>query len=270
MQSKNYAKANQVSDLVLQKFYNDIKGPAWPNINTHNDFYHLPAEIQYECQARHNYSRRLQEIEDPAYWFGITAWVWQHNDLVYAPLGKCASTYHIDLLENTFGWEKKFIKDVDFDRVHAFGLIRHPLDRYLKGLTEWIYRYKIIDSFEGDLENNQTLRNIIKSVLIPDTHCMPFSMFYGDLLEKIHWIPMDIMSEQDTKLQIENFLSKHNYNIQLPINKEKLNTSSLDKINLYNTIKKLYPTKIELEYFYYLFANDLKFYRTLVEKFQSS
>lgn len=254
-----------MSDIVLKKFYNDIKDPSWPDINTHYEFSKLSADIQDECRTLHNYNARLNQIEDPNYWFGITAWVWQYENIVYVPLGKCASTYYRNLFGNTLGWNRVYIKDVDFTKCNAFGLIRHPLDRYLKGVAEWIYRYKILDSYTGNLEENVTLQNLMKSILIPDTHCMPFSMFYGDHLDMIHWIPMDAMSEQQVTEQIENFLKQHGHNIKLPLNKERLNSSPSDKINLYKAIKNLYPSKIELEYFYYLFAHDLKFYRQLTE-----
>jgi hypothetical protein len=257
-----------MSDLILQKFYNDIKDPSWPSIETHYEFTKLPANIQDECYQQHNYNNRLQQIEDPDYWVGITAWVWQYKNIVYVPLGKCASTYYRNLFENTLGWERLYLKDVDFEKSHAFGLIRHPLDRHLKGVTEWIYRYKILQSFDGDLENNSTLRNLMSSILIPDTHCMPFSMFYSKHLEKINWIPMDIMSEQQVTDNIEQFLKQHGHNIKLPPNTERLNSSNQQKLNLHKAVKKLFPLKTELEYFYYLFANDLKFYRRLVEKFE--
>jgi len=258
-----------MSDVMLQKFYNDVKDPNWSNIETYNDFCKLPSNVQKECYEQHGLKARLNQIENPDYWHGLITIAWQYENITYVPVCKCASSYYSDLFENTYGWTKIHFNDIDFESTNAFGLVMHPLDRYLKGVAEWLYRYQILDSYTGNLENDQRLVNIMGSIQIPDQHCMPLYMQYGKYVDKINWIPMDVMSEQQVTNHIEKFLETHGCNIKLPVDRPKLNSSPPDKLNLYRTIKKLYPSKIEMELFYYFFAKDLNFYRTLIQQYSS-
>ena len=256
-----------MSDVFLQEFYKNVKADDWPLIETYCDFINLPTTIKNECYNLHNAQSRITQLEDPEYWRNLVRYGYQYNNLVFVPVAKCASTYYSTLLEN-LGWQKILLSTVDFDSIFAFGVIMHPLIRYLKGITEWIWQLELLPTYIGDIENQDFFKKLTDALIAPDIHCLPYTAIYGNRLEKINWIPMDNLSDNDIKQHMIQMCKSNGHDIFFPLNDTRIHKSPLEKLNLYNAVKQSFIKKPDKIYtIYSLLANDLKFYHQLINKF---
>lgn len=257
-------------DLELQKFYNNVKDPDWPIINNYSDYVNLPDRIKLECQTQHNIQQRLEEIYNPKYWQQITQFGYQFENLIYVPVPKCAHNYYTRFFRDTLGWKKVDLQNVDTTSSKMFGLIMHPFSRYLKGMTQWFWQAyeqsNSLDQIDSDL-NKPHIMKILESTLLGDYHVWPYSFMFGNLLNQIKWIQIDNMSDDDIMKNIISFCAKNNYEITPPTTIKRSNTSSVQKLKIYNTVKSIfYSQHQKLSTLYYLYSEDLRFYQNLIDK----
>lgn len=262
-----------MSEIFLQKFYDDIKDPTWPQlIENYSDFVNLPERIKNECFQQHGLDSRLNQIEDTDYWLAShrsTVVVYKYQTLVFLPVPKCGYVYYHDLFTR-LGWEKTTLDKIDFDQHVVFTAIMDPMDRYLKGLTEWMWK-KIKFNDYNNLEQQELFFGLASDLLITDVHTMPYTVEYQGIIDKIHWIPSDRLSDNQVKQAMMNLFKKHNYDIQLPLDEPRLHESGTEKLKLYQAIKNIHSSKeqkhFNISLLYIFLAADLKFYRQLVDSF---
>ena len=261
-------------DLFLQKFYNDVKDPGWPIIDDYSDYVKLPDHIKLECQTQHNIQQRFEEIYNPNYWQQLTQFGYQFENLIYVPVLKCAHNYYTKFFRDRLGWKKVDLRNVDTASSNMFGLIMHPFSRHLKGMTQWFweaYEYSdSLDQLDSDLSKPHIMK-LLGSTILGDSHVVPYSFVFGNLLNQINWIPIDNMSDEDIMKNVISFCEKHNCKITPPTDIERSNTSSVQKLKLYNIIKSIfYNQKIDnnekIHILYYLYSEDLRFYQNLIDK----
>ena len=94
---------------------------------------------------------------------------------------------------------------------------------------------------------------------------------FKNVIDKINWIPTDNLTDNETKHVMMNLFKKYHYDISLPMDDPRLHESKPDKLKIYQTIKQIYKNKkfddLNILHLYMMFANDLKFYRQLVDNF---
>jgi len=266
-----------VVDIEILKFYNSVKDPIWPEIRNYIDFCNLPSDVKRECYSHGFYERKLQ-IESVDYWINLSTDVYVFKNLAFVPVPKCAYMYHTALFKS-LGWEKKFLGEVDTRTTHFLGTVIHPMTRWLKGIAEWL-----VESYtEGPLGSKFDIKNtnwsqlqlvlqtaafqkLLSSVSVGDLHSMPYSVLYSNLLTNAFWIPMDAMSDNKVKIKMMEFFKRHGHDIVLPLDDKRIHVSSPEQLEIFNIIKKLcLKNHDQLQSFYKLYSNDLKFYSNLIE-----
>ena len=97
---------------------------------------------------------------------------------------------------------------------------------------------------------------------------MPYSVMFGDLLNKINWIPIDAFSDNEVKNSLMKFFNLHGHNILLPLNDKRLHESTSNQLDIFNIISTEYfNNKYQIYPFYKLYGNDLRFYYNLLDTF---
>jgi len=273
-------------DPHIVKFYNDIRDPQWPDISSYNDYRSLPENIRDEGNNVHDFQKVKSQICDTEHWVQNTVSVFVYKNLAYVPLAKCAYVYHTTLFNN-LGWERVLLKDLDIDNTVFFGTIMHPLRRYLKGITQWVthsYMTKepqmsttnpwIYDPITVDWTqlfqdiSTKYFRQLLTTAIIGDAHSMPYHLTLGKLVNKVNWIPMDVMSDHDVSVSMTNFFQLHNHNIQLPANTNRLHESSTEQKRVFDIIKHEFFSQPDNIYnFYKTNGSDLGLYYNLLDNF---
>jgi hypothetical protein len=261
-----------MTDFYLKKFYQDVKDESWSDISTYNDVLDLPLDIQTEMNVVHGLDKRLSEVESIDYWRKTsrhTSTGYKKNNVIFVPVLKCGSTYYHQLFLNQFhGWEIVNLYDQNWDQVKVFGCIMHPLTRRLKGITELLFKAYQCDANQviNDINTNAGLRAFIARVSVCEDHTMPYTTMFGDLLEKINWIPAEL-----GKVKVINYINdflKFNGVTDQVDELVSVHASSPGQLKLYELVVKLYLENEDDEFpGIKLFADDLKFYHQLVRKY---
>jgi hypothetical protein len=275
-------------DKEIIQFYNNVKDPGWPDIQSYCDFLTLSSTIIKECNDIHQFQSRRKEICDRDYWVAQTLDVCVYENLAFVPIPKCAYVSNTTMFTE-LGWKQVPLNQVDIDNTVFFGTMVHPLARYLKGIAEWIVQsYQITPSvlstdnpwLMNDLDIdwaqlNQDLekkyfKQLISTANVGDIHSAPYSMMFGTLLNRIHWIPMDSINENDVKISMMNLFKRCNHTIQLPLNTPRLHESSQNQLKVFDVVKKeFFNQQTNLINFYKLYTTELNFYYNLLETFTS-
>lgn len=274
-------------DIEIVNFYNSVRDPSWPNIQNYVDWASLPENIKEECNDLHGFQHRKEQVCDADYWRSITTDVCVYKNLAYVPIPKCAYVYNTTLFTN-LGWEKVPLSKLDISSTKFFGTMMHPRTRWLKGIIEWlVISYRINEQVEPSNDNPWTtklfqtnweqlksdlnkdsFRRLLTTINVGDAHSMPYSVMFGNLINKITWIPMDILTDNEVKIKMMDFFKLHGHKIALPLDDQRLHQSPTEKLEIFNTVKTLVDNDQEQLYsFYKLYADDLKFYYNLVDNF---
>jgi hypothetical protein len=274
-------------DNLIKNFYDNVKDPLWPTIQSYIDFVKLPKSIKDECYNVHNFQEVRNQIENGSYWAQLHVDVFQHQDLVYIPVAKCASTYYRQLFKDVLGWKTVKLNAVDFDSVTAFGLVMHPLTRWVKGMTEWVtspyypadddWRDRTkphskvqvdYDQFSADLQRSST-QHMLRSVTLTDRHTLPYSVTFNKNLHRINWLPMDYFSsDNEIKISLMKFFKAAGHNITLPLDSNRSWDSSEEKLQILNVVSKEFASNpVRQDHLYSLYSEDLKFFHSLLDKF---
>jgi hypothetical protein len=273
-------------DIEVKKFYSSVKDPSWPDVHTYLDYCRLPANIKNECNVLHQFQSRKEEICQADHWIKPTLAICVYENLAYVPVPKCAQCYYGTVFNN-LGWKKVMLSDVDIENTTFFGTMMHPLQRRLKGITEWL-----VDSYRiGELEMStanpwmQVLRdvnwsqlksdiktthfkNMLKSLTVGDSSSMPYTTMFGSLLNKVNWIPMDTMTSDQAKISMMKLFNLHGHSIQLPLGDQHIHVSSANQLEIFEIIKSIFYNNPEQHYnLYKFYGNDLKFYYNLLDNF---
>jgi hypothetical protein len=261
-----------MSNYFIKHFYDQVKDTSWPDIKNYNDFLNLPNWIKHECNNIHSFTERLNELEDTNYWKKRQShnYGYQYKNAVYIPVFKCASTYYIKLFKDKLGWKQVNLDSLDFNKIKAFGLLMDPMVRKVKGITQVLcmsfnYDYDAV----LDLFKNPGFAQFVSSITMLDAHTIPYTVAFGELLNKIHWIPMEPFTDNEIKEQIVQYLKETGISVEIP-NNERLNASPGKKEIIFSTIENIFlnnepPSEVGL-----IFANDVKFYNTLLNKYANS
>ena len=273
-------------DFEIVNLYNNVRDPSWPDISNYREFHQLPAHIKQECYDLHNFQSRKAEICDLNYWTNKTVHVCLYKDLAFVPIGKCAYTFHTTMFTD-LGWKKVSLQDVDIENTKFVGVIRHPFERRLKGITEWVTRSYDKNQHDHSTKNpwiqgtvdtdwdelnkiadTKYFKMLIRNLGVGDLHTDPYHTMFGSFINRVNWIPMDTMSQQDTLLSLIKFLKLHNFDQELPLDQQPLHVSSEKKLRLHNLLtQEFYNHPEKIHRLYRIYAQDLKFYYNLVDKF---
>lgn len=273
-------------DFEIVNLYNNVRDPSWPDISNYREFHQLPAHIKQECYDLHNFQGRKAEICDLNYWTNKTVHVCLYKDLAFVPIGKCAYTFHTTMFTD-LGWKKVSLQDVDIENTKFVGVIRHPFERRLKGITEWVTRSYDKNQHDHSTKNpwiqgtvdtdwdelnkiadTKYFKMLIRNLGVGDLHTDPYHTMFGSFINRVNWIPMDTMSQQDTLLSLIKFLKLHNFDQELPLDQQPLHVSSEKKLRLHNLLtQEFYNHPEKIHRLYRIYAQDLKFYYNLVDKF---
>lgn len=258
-----------MSNYFIKHFYDQVKDTNWPDIKTYNDFLNLPDWIKHECNNIHCFTQRLNELEDKNYWKNRQShsYGYQYKNAVYIPVLKCASSYYTKLFKDKLGWRQVNLSSLDFDKIKAFGLLMDPMVRKVKGITQ-----VLCESFDNDYDailslfNNPRFAQFVSRITILDAHTIPYTVAFGELLNKIHWIPMELFTDNGIREQIIEFLEETGISAPVP-NDERINMSSDKKEKIFLMIENIFfknepPSEVGL-----IFANDVKFYNSLLNKY---
>lgn len=249
---------------MLKQFYEDVRGPEWPNIDTYTDYFRLPPELKNECNQEHNLQQRFDEIESRQYWQNLLLYGYRYKNLVFVPAPSRVSNYYSELFGTQLGWQRVQLTDVTNDDI-CFGFMSDPFSRYYRNVTAYIQHI----FFEiGKIDHTVTASSPISKVLfsfltdniaIPMTMDIPYTDMYGEKLKQICWIPDDLYTDNE----IEDILSKlfkiHGNSVDL--------TPAYTQAQLLDLIKNIHTQSNGIYTTYILLAPDLTFYRTLLENF---
>lgn len=261
-----------MTDIFLKDFYKNVKDTSWPEIDNYSDFLKLPSYIQEECVNLHKVNSRLDEIESPDHWRDLLSTVYRFENLAYLPVYKCASTHYIDLFHNQLEWTECRFSDLEPGTI-CFGLFQEPTVRYLKGITEWVWRHLMP---HVNYELDRVPVSVLKTILVGDVHSLPYTITLKSILDKINCIPMGEQSDSQIKQSLTNLFKSQKHNITIPTNNSRTYESSELKLQLYNAVKENFKNSIggdlhefngRAEYTYLLLSADLKFYHNLITSF---
>jgi hypothetical protein len=268
------------------KFYNNVRDNTWPKIESYANYLRLPNTIKDECNTLHKFENQKSQICSLDYWLQLTSHVCVYKNLAFVPIPKCAYFYNTTIFTN-LGWEKVPLSDVDIQNTKFFGTVIHPLQRRLKGLTQWLVEcYRTTDTqpldsnpwviaptpidwkqLKSDL-SGRYLKKLIQTVGVGDTHSTPYPILFGSLLSSINWIPMDQYTDNEVKIIMMKFFKLHGHDIRLPLDDQRLHVSSPDQTAIFDLIKsEFYNHPENLYSFYKFYSNDLKFFYNLLDNF---
>ena len=266
-----------MSDYYLTKFWKNVKDSSWPNVETWDDFININDSIKKECYNVHGLQDRLDVIENVEYWQARAIAQFQKDQFLFINVPKCGSAHYYDFFRNRLDWQPMPVNNMDDIKRHVnFGLMMHPLDRYLKGLTQFIW--------EHDLTDHINLERFVTDCVIPDWHSMPYSLMFGTHMNNIHWIPYSSMTAQQTKSCMNALFKLYESEISIPLDHPVLHESPPKKQQLFKQILKIWQSRQEptfhkplcknndnnsnLYLIYQLYAKDLQFYRQLITNFK--
>lgn len=121
--------------------------------------------------------------------------VYRFKNHVYLPTLKNANTFY----KNCFislNWKKVSFDSVKFDdNVNFFSYIQNPEVRHAKGVAEFLSLISVeySDRFPKLMQQMEThyLAEIL-SIGCYDNHSLPITFIWREVLDKIHWIPLDL------------------------------------------------------------------------------
>jgi len=273
-------------DTEIINFYNSVRDPMWPDIQNYYEYQQLPTHIKNECDNLHNFQSRKNDLCNADYWIGQYLDVCVYENLAYVPVPKCACTFYGTMFNN-MGWKTVRLQDVDIENTKFFGLVMHPLERRHKGIAEWLVKsyyenkpqplaHNVWQHTTEEINwlqlytdiNTKYFKKLLSTTGFGDIHSFPYFLMLGSLRDKINWIPMDTLSKTETQISLMNFFKLHGHTISLPLDNQPLHVSDENQLQVYNIVKEMFNNDPEAIYqFYVVYADDLKFYYNLIDKF---
>jgi hypothetical protein len=258
-------------DVFLQEFYDSVKDATWPDISSYNDFISLPKEIMDECETVHSFKQRMNEIYNDDYWRRLTTPIFVFENLVYIPIAKCAHSYYSNYFGNVLGWRSTTLQNINPNDMVMFGLMMNPITHFLKGVTQCLWQVPEIRNCDEDRLSgfiHQYYKYLIGQMLVGDTHTVPYSVKFGNMLTQTNWIPMDQYSDNQIKVAFVNLFKKVGHDISMDFTDARLNSSSPKKIQLFQIVKEIFLLEEYRERLYRLYilrSTDINFYNQLLD-----
>lgn len=245
----------------IYEFWNDVADPSWPKVECWRDFFMLENKIQQECYDQHGFAERLKQLDDVNYWQPNFR-MYRRDDFIFVNIPKCGSWHHHNFFVDRLGWEiyQPTTRD-DLKNYTLFGLMMDPHQRYLKGVTEFLWA----------CHPQHDLEFMYQHLLFPDPHSLPVSMLMGSLIHQVAWIPFDTMTHSDVKNCMNMLFVKQKSNIRVPTHHPAEHVSGLEKQKLFDKFKHHFynhdSSDNNAALVHRLLLPDWKFYRQLLQEF---
>jgi len=254
-----------MSDWFLKKSYQDIRDPCWPSINYWDDFLRLEEHIKQECKEQHALDHWLNYLHgDNFSTLNSHQPFFQKDQFVFVNIAKCGSQHHEDFFVRRLGWSQRTLRDLQAQQrqdLVFFGLMMHPLRRYLKGVTEYIFAQNISKCIDFDY--------FMQYTVCPDLHSMPYSMIVWPALDHIHWIPFSSMQPKEVKQCMNKLFAYYNSDLCVPTEHPPLHQSCPEQLAIFQQVQTAWEKQgTAMYYVYKMHHGDIRFYHDLIEKFQ--
>lgn len=254
-----------MSDWFLKKSYRDIRDASWPDIDYWDDFLCLSDSIKRECKEQHALDHWINYLHSDEF-SSLNAHqrFFQKDRFVFVNVAKCGSVHHEDFFVRRLNWSKLTLRDLEAQQrqdLVFFGLMMHPLRRYLKGVTEYIFVQGISQCIDLD--------NFMEYTVCPDIHSMPYSMIVRPDLDRIHWIPLNKMQPQEVKQCMNRLFEHYCSDLRIPVEHPPLHESTPEKTAIFHQVKTVWEKQGQAMYnVYQMHHGDIKFYHDLIERFR--
>lgn len=156
---------------------------------------------------------------------------YRFNQLVYIPISKQASSSYTELFARQLNWQPIQTDSIDWKADHVFSHLLHPYTRHLKGITECLIKYNLMD-----LVDNEKFLTLLGTAVF-DLHSYPLATVFGEHVYDIDWLLLDHDKISGDYLTVK-FLENQGINIaesDIP----KLGKSFAHATNLLNRISEL-------------------------------
>lgn len=179
---------------------------------------------------------------------------YRHNNLVYIPVSKNASTSFSVLFGDVLLWTSILTENIDWDNDIVFSHIQNPYERHIKGTLQFLRQYNLLD-----IITDPKFAFLISSACF-DQHTYPLCYMFGDRVNHIHWIPLDHPYYSADCLTL-NFLKNNNINID---------ANDIPHHNSYNSIdidklKNIHSTSESRDRLMFLLDNDSIIYNKSID-----
>jgi hypothetical protein len=116
--------------------------------------------------------------------------IYYKNNLVYLPTLKNACSYYRSICSiNQF--ESIKWSDIDWGRNHVVSFISDPVKKYFKGLVQDWFNIDLVEDKEVFYELlKYSTKTLSHQTFVATYHSTPLTLIYGDLVNKIDWIPL--------------------------------------------------------------------------------
>jgi hypothetical protein len=153
---------------------------------------------------------------------------------MYVKCPKNGCTTYTEFLTK-HGWEtyNLFENSFNLDEMFLWGHITDPEKRHTRGVAQYLKRNE-------DIDVNLHSKLLVSGVF--DEHTYSLNMMLGDLIKKIHWIPLDINSKLTGDDLTNLFFSEYNLDLRIT-DADRRNVSTqrwVDTQNLIDEFKLKY------------------------------
>lgn len=257
-----------MSDYYLSRFFQDVKAPGWPDMHNFAQFVlTAPDHITKECHDQHGLQTYLHDLGSVDYFRRTDRHLslgYKKQDLVFVPVLKCASTFFADLfLHQLIGWQPINLYDQDWSRIKPFGLLMEPSTRRINGIMQVLQGLYSVADLERLVNTDRALGQILSLIPWLDSHSMPYTIMYGNLLSKINWIPMEI-GQENWVYEINKILVDD----QITYPCKSVNQTPKNIVELRKKLAEIMMSPPNNEFQGAIsFAEDFQFYSNLLVKF---
>ena len=259
-----------MSDYYFSKLYQDVKETDWHDQDNLSTFLTSAAPgVIDECFEHHGFHQHLANLGSPAYFrqhHRDLSLVYKKHDLVFVPVLKCASTFFDDLFTNRFqGWSTVNLYELDWSDIKVFSVLMDPYRRRLNGIMQILRNIYGLHKLESLLDHDHDFANMVSMIPWLDAHSMPYSMMFGSLIHRIHWIPMEIGKDQWIS-QLNDILTDDQIDPAWPA----VNATDLAGVQVREKLKRALLSPPHNEFVGAIsFAEDFQFYRDLMSRYLS-
>lgn len=135
---------------------------------------------------------------------------------------KCGSTFFSNIFKAN-GWIRESSEDIDWDQDHVFSFIMDPYVRHVKGMVE----DAVLMGSEKLMLQNFGLR-FWQNISWIGSHSMPMSVKFGDCINQIDWIPIDIGLDSTEDI-VDQLLKPYNIKVEWSIEVDRNESSPYEK-----------------------------------------
>jgi len=167
-----------------------------------------------------------------------------NNNLCYAPIPKNASMWGNKIFKDYLNFEsKKYVLEKNLNKKFII-FLRDPLDRWISGITQFLWQLQFDDDTEYFLKNKNFILDplhisLIFSKIEFDTHSMSQVSFLHEFLPSIdshHKLIYFYVNDVNFSKQVAHFLYS-NYKIKIPTSKIHETAKNKLKVQIRKQIK---------------------------------